>query len=692
MRLVRSLVPSLALVAALSAADPAPSAAPLVVRVADGAKLVKDWDASIYAKVWSDPAAEALRAAWTEALTGIQAEVGFDPVAALSAMRGLHVAFLGMQGGEPKIHMRVDLGTFAAPVLAQLRKDADKGQPKQVAGADEAVGDEKATFARFGNVLVFALNCDPQPAAPAGESSAALALDLDAKRLVDLIAPAIPAEKKAEFDNFVKNAAAYLGQWKYRGDIVPEGIRERLEANVPTPGTQPVDRAVLARLPATTLMAVAYGFDGKAYWKLGGEALLTQIDGAMHPGAAVGPEQTAQEIQGLLNSMGVNASLQEVVEGLSGTSLLAITQSAPFPALTIALPRSAPLDQLLGLALSQIGGALPEEGQSAPIVIPGAPIPVPITLLRDAKHWVLSTDPMLAGTWSGGAPGGFADSPMAKTLYAKAPADAALLGASDTPAVLRTVQGLLGFVLASNDSLTPQQKQAINGALTKLAANASTGYVFTGNDAKGSRTEVRGLVGSGVVPVMVGAVVAGAVMSKRMNDQIFDGGQPAVEDAAVTPEAKAIDTLSGVLFQAQMQFKGANYVDQDGDSTGEYGTLAELTGLVALPGGNPADNLAAGLDLTAGYTYAVYLPDAAGAAFSMGSEARVADKAAADAQESKFVIYGWPSEGAGAGRMFAVDQGGIIFESPYTGAAPVWNALYNGQGWDGIPAWQPAQR
>lgn len=688
MHLSRILIaPTLAAVA-ICAGEAAP--APVTLRVADGAELVKAWDSSIYAKVWGDPAAAALRAKWAESIKQIQAEIGFDPVAAVAGIKGCEVRFLGMAAEDkPRLHVRVDLGAAAAPLFAMLGKEEMANKKKQVAGADEALGDEHGTLARFGTVVVFAVNTEPVPAAPAGTSPAAVALDLDAKLLVDSIAGGIPADKKAEFDKVVKNLAPYLGLWKYRGDIVPEGVRERLDANVPTPGTMPADRSLLARLPATTLMAVSYGFDGKAYWKAAGETMMLQIDEAMHPGAPAGAAATAQELQGYLQAMGIEASLQQIIEGLSGTSLLALTQSAPFPAITIAVPRSKPMDQLLGFGIAQIGGALPEEGQTAPVVFPG--VPVAISLLRDKTHWVLTTDAVLTSTWSSGAPGGFADTPMAKTLYAVAPKDAALLGASDTPAVLRTIQGYLGMVLAGNDDLTPEQKQSINGALIRLAAAASTGYVFTASDAKNSRTEVRGLVGSGIVPVLIGAATFGMVMK----NQVMGGDGIEMDEAkAETPDGRAIETLGSVLFPAQFQFQGGTYADQDGDGVGEYATLAELMGKRPAPGRAQGEVLAEGFadDGTRdGFHYSIYLPDAKGAALD-GAGGRKADKAAADAQERAFVVYAWPVEAAGGSRSFAVDQTGVVYEAPYTGKAPAWNALYGGQGWDGVPAWQPAQR
>ncbi len=687
---LRPLVPTVAL-AALFAGEPAAVPAPATLRVADGPQLAKAWDASLYAKVWADPATAPLRAKWAESLKQIETEIGFDPIATMLGMQGVEIRFLGMAGeNKPKFHIRADLGADAAKLFAVISKEG-KGKVKQVAGADEAFGDEDGTIARFGKVVVIAIHCEPKPAAPSAASPAAIAIDIDAKRVVDAVAPTIPADKKAEFDKIVKNVTPYLGTWQYRGDIVPEGIREQLNANVTTPGVQPVDRSVLARLPTTTLMAAGYGFDGKAYWKAAGDTMMIQIDEAMHPGAVVGAAATAKEIQQFLTMVGVEASLQEIIEGIRGTSVIAVTQSAPFPAVTIAFPRSKSLDQLLAFGMSQIGGAVPEEGQTVPVSIPGMDVPIAITLLRDKTHWVISTDPVLLATWSSGAPGGFADTAMAKTLYAKAPKDAVLLGASDTPAVLRTIQGFLGLAMAANKDLTPEQKQSINGAIIRLASIASTGYVFSGVDAKSSKSEVRGLIGSGLVPMFVGAATFGMVMKSNMANQM-----DAMEDGAQasSPDAKAIDALGSVLFPAQFQFQGGVYLDQDGDGIGEYATLPELLGKRAAPGRAQAEKMAEGFadDGTRdGFRFTIFLPDGKGAG-TAGDGGRKTDKAAADAQEKTFVIYGWPVDAAAGSRAFAVDQTGVVYEAPSTGKAPAWNELYGGQGWDGVPAWQPAQR
>ncbi|MEK7411731.1 MAG: hypothetical protein AAB263_00270, partial [Planctomycetota bacterium] len=442
-------------------------------------------------------------------------------------------------------------------------------------------------------------------------------------------------------------------------------------------------RTLLARLPATTLLALAWGFDGKAYWKAESANVLAEFDKALLGGSA-GPEATAKQIQEMLKQFGVEASVQELIEGLTGTGFVAVTQGVPFPALTIALPRSKAMDQLITAGLQQLDSKPPDEGQSGAIMLPN--IPLPITVVRDKAAWVVTTDPMLAGSWSSGAAGGFAESTMAKTLYAKAPAHASLLGASDTPALLRTIQGYLGMALPSL-GLGQDEQQAINTALTKLSMLAATGYLYQAVDAKGLQFEVRGLVGLGLVPISATAAMYGMRSSSPAEVAL------AAASAASAADEGALVRLSTQLFAAEFQFQGGAYCDQDGNGVGEYGTLAELTGKLAAPGQKQSETLVEGFTdgaSVSGYTYAIFLPDGKGAALTHSDKARTADKAAAKEQEKHFVIYAWPEQADA--RMFAIDQNGVVYERPATGKAPAWNELYDGKGWDQKPTWQPTQR
>jgi hypothetical protein len=539
MNVIRHLVPSLLAVAAATAGE----AAPVEVGIADGQTLAAHWKASIYAKVLADPSAAALRQQLDEQLAKATAELGFDPLAALVASKGFRARFLGMLAPEePKLTVQVDLGTFAQPLMAAWgkRPGAEKAQ---VAGADEALtwpGESTpGTVARFGAILAAAAGQPPAlgPVAPIDGDVVAV---VDAKRLVEAVRPGIPPEDIAEFEETVAAMGRYLAVWTYRGNLVPEGWKETLVAGIGSPGAKPVDRALLGRLPATTMLVGAVGLDGSVFWAAERANLLDVIDRQTHPDAPLGAAATEAEINAQLKEFGLSCDLAGLCAGLSGTWALSISQSAPFPAGTLIAPRSPVTDELVGLLVAQVQGQLPAEGAS--VILPLDGMPVPLSLVRDSKAWLLTSDAMLAGSFAGGQPGGWADTAAAKTALAKAPADAFFLGASDTPAVLRTVHGLLGMFLNMAGDMPMDQKRAILEGLQRAAAAVSTGYAYCASDGKRTTWESRGIIGIGVFPVIGGI---GALLSPKAEPieliepeievQTLPEPQPEAEPAPAAP-------------------------------------------------------------------------------------------------------------------------------------------------------------
>ncbi|MEK7411728.1 MAG: hypothetical protein AAB263_00255, partial [Planctomycetota bacterium] len=446
-------------------------------------------------------------------------------------------------------------------------------------------------------------------------------------------------------------------------------------------GGKAVDKAVLARLPATTLMTLAFGCDGKGYWKAAGNALLSNIDSAMHRGAPVGAEATATEIRTIMQAMGIEGGLQQVIESIDGTIVVALTQGAPVPGMTIALPRAKAIDQLVGIGLAQAQVEMPAEGQSAMMPLPPG-VPVALSLLRDKTHWVLSTDPMLLATWPSGAPGGFADTAMAKTLYTKAPANAYLLGASDTPTVIRTIQGYVGMAMGMARDLSAQQKQAINAAMTKLASNAATGYLFATQDDKGGRLELRGLFGGAVFPAIIAAIAVPNLMESRVTAN----------------ESATAATLKSGVFPAQITFQAGGYQDADADNVGEHGLLSELTGLRAtnkIAAGSikllqgPLAQANGGF-VANGYHYMIYLPDGKGGAIgepagdqTMARPSIIDGTTVKDAndQEMYWVAYAWPVSRDTGRRMFVMLNDGQVRSEYWNGQEPKWNDVFGGGTW-----------
>ena len=695
MRPLRLLAPSL-LACALVAAEPAPIAE---VRMANGVDLIAHWDASLVGQAWQDPANERVRAMWAEQMHEIKQKVGFTPVELIAAMSqaDLRVVSDGTVVDKPSVLAQVDLGALAEPLWALVTKEG-KLESVTVAGADAAVAfsesaEWRALLARFGSTLVLGFNAaDPVKPGNLPKPTADLTGTLHMAGFIELMDGLAQSgvSGNAEGVAAMRKQFAELGLTKavYSMALVPEGIRERFESdNRTNPGMTPVDRTVLGLLPATTLMAVAVGFDGKAYWAANRDQLAASaMDLQTNAGMEVTVDQAFTKANELLNSVGITSTVEQLVEGVSGTCVFALTPGMPMPGMTFALPRSPALDQALGVGAQQLQADLPKEGESVALPIPN--LPMPLTIACAKGHWVITTDLQLGNDWLAGTPGGWNDTEAAKTAFAVAPKDAYLIGASDTPQVLRMVSGYLGMGLAFAKDLPPADKQAILGAVNRLAAKAATGYLVAGSGGLGQMVEGRGVMGAFAGPFAVIGGVGGTVAyfnSRQEHDA------PVAMNMDADP-AVATATLKSSIFPAQVQFQVGAYVDNDGNGRGAYGTLPELGGLAPInhQGKNLnliTPKLASGVDQ--GWAYQVYLPLGDNDAISgnEGDGVRPVEATHID-QETRFVCYAWPAD-AFAGLMFAIDATGTVYSAPFTGGMgmPEWYALYGEPTWSGTPVW-----
>lgn len=686
---LRLLTPLLACCAAAAAEQP-----PMMTfQVNDGARLMQRFEASIYAKLWNDRVMESTRTSVTAALNEVESELKFAPRDLLAALRYAAIRMIGFREPadpltgkpEPLVDVHADIGEFAKILFARSRERRSDLDFPQVAGADEAMAypfvgsgqkPQRMTLARFGSRLSGVLG-DQVPAAPAtitpGEAD--FSLGIDYHTIMQMVAKQSPndADQQAALEAFAL-LKQYLAPATWDATLVPEGIRERVRQDITYPGVKPVDRALFARLPENTLMALAVGFDSAKLW--------TAIEPAVLAGAAkeqpgLTREQFVAAIEQQLTDNGLQLSFAELTAGINGSVLIAVTPGAPFPAVTIALPRSKAIDQVVRLAAASQQLELPAEGSNGPLAIPN--LPLPVTMIVDRNYWVITSDPSVPTTWNAGGKG-WSSSPAMTLALEQAGADAAVIGASDTPAVLRTAGGFLALVPFPD----AKDKQTATVLLARAAAAASTGYLVGRQQGKTWEVQARGLLGFGAVPAISAAIAIPNLLKARSS----------ANDAAI------VTALRSGVFPAQIQFQAGGYADQNGDNVGEYGFLAELAGgtIIGQPESLrvsllPSEWNAAQPTLH-GYHFACWLPDGKGGALGAGAGPRAQNAAAAKAQSERFVVYAWPADG-GELPVFALTQAGTIYSSSETEIGPqgpAWNALFGADGWEGEPQWEPHRR
>jgi len=132
------------------------------------------------------------------------------------------------------------------------------------------------------------------------------------------------------------------------------------------------------------------------------------------------------------------------------------------------------------------------------------------------------------------------------------------------------------------------------------------------------------------------------------------------------------------LAAAETTFVTRCIVDQNGNGSGEYGFLQEMTGYViprgraaVLPTGEGISSAlgktdANGISTKSGYCFQLWLPTAAGVATHEGAKTVPAASALdAPAQETRWACYSWPVQHGSTGyRVFVVNQQAEVYQAP----------------------------
>lgn len=686
------IVPLLLTTLGLSAAEQPPI---MELLVSDGPRLVQRWESSLYAKLWNDRVMEANRAKVAEQMAAMSEGLGVSPMELLASLASLHLRVddlitppAGATGSpEALVSLQADLGQLAARIMTLAQeKDPDSVENIVVAGADQALrrkpSDGKPTdavvLARYGSRLVVSNQAEPPKPWAVTPADADLSFTIDYRSFMAKAAEQAKNDPQQQMVfEALKNAKgldAYFAPVMWDMTVVPEGVRERIRQDVVYPGVKPADRTLFARLPVNTLMALAVGFDSQAYWTLL-EPLMLDLLAKQQPGMT--REQLVQSVDEQLAGLGMPLTFPDLVQAINGTVLIAVTPGAPFPAITLAVPRSKAIDHGLRFAAAMNQWELPAEGASGPLPIPN--VPLPVTLIADKNYWVVTSDPTVATSWSAGG-NGWNASPAMTLAFEKAGADAPIIGASDTGAVLRTAGGFLALIPFPD----AKDKQTATVLLARAAAAASTGYLVGRQRGKTWELEARGIMGLGAIPMLSAAIAIPTLLETR----------------AKASDVSVVSLLRSGVFPAQIQFQAGAYVDQNGDNIGEYGFLAEMAGgaITGQPDTLKLSLLPEAWNATQpsvhGYRFSCWLPDGKGGALAASDGLRAQNAAAAKAQSERFVVYAWSADDASK-PVYALTQTGTIYSNtgvPVGAHGPAWNALFDGAGWENDPAWEPHRR
>ena len=136
-------------------------------------------------------------------------------------------------------------------------------------------------------------------------------------------------------------------------------------------------------------------------------------------------------------------------------------------------------------------------------------------------------------------------------------------------------------------------------------------------------------------------------------------------------ETAAIASLKAIA-TAQAQFQKRAAADEDLDGWGEYGSIGEMTGQVAVRGSGAtiqpavlATSMASlngnGESVKRGYLYRLFLPDASGSGVGEIAGGGAGAGVDADQAEVTWCCYAWPIQYSQSGvRTFFINQGGEV--------------------------------
>ena len=636
------------------------------VTAPDFARTRERFAKSIYAMIWQHPMLAEARAKLERESADAEAKGRPSPLKICSALTEAHFTFWGLtpEKMNPKLRLQFDIGDYAETVWQYLGEQGEAVPAPD--GADAAFlkdgGKERA--ARFGSTIVLSHLADPVKA-DVSASEHDFVAHARLNELFKLIA-ALPDVDKAALEKARQSLQSEHMQASVQ--IKEQGILEHFSMDYSgerIPGS--VDLEIFNALPKECLLVGAMHSSG-AFMK-------QQLQDA-----GIEADPAIRQIDMVLQNFGTN--YVDLVGGINGTIAFAITPAAPFPALSVYLPRSAEVDALLSGLLAQINLAVPAEG--TPMALPIPNVPILVQLGKNDSHWILSSDAMHMQGLLKKTAATFAEGPLSAVMKQQAGTGCSVIGAYDTQKIIALVMQYLAFIP------DPEIKMQLSDLLLKIQQRVEPGYMVLNQIDKGFTYRAEGLFGGyfSVVPVIAAIAIPNLLESRVTANQ-----------------SAATATMRSAIFPAQIQFQAGAYNDSDANGVGRYGFINELSGNVAVAGAEAGD-----LQLimgplaqpnepaqAVGYYFKVYLPHGKGRAFKNAKQIRNAQLNAEGDMEMRFIVYAWPISAETGRQIFAMTQDGqiVVPEEPYNYEydavnLPPWNLIWGEDGrWgDKLKGWK----
>jgi type II secretory pathway pseudopilin PulG len=623
--------------------------------------------------------------------------LGFSPFEIPAALSSAQFTMFGLSASAskdelaawkqaPDFQLQAGLGKLAAPLFSKFK---EQGKSTTILGAAEAAtfetnGDKRTTLVRLGEQLIFASQAKRLLPSIISAKGHDLSMTLNGQFIRDTFLADMNVADRPTAEAFMSALHRFLVPIKTTMDIHSHHVSTRIEAQTMLPFMTPIDMSLCRHLPANAYSVYATAIDGKILWNDLVRPLLTA---AAQTDKKTPADLLAQADQ-QLSKLGITSSIENLVSGIRGTTMMAQTPGAPLPGYTLVIPRSPGTDQALGALMKMVNSELPSEGKSLPISVPN--LPIPLTLICDATHWVATSDATLASTWTTTKDGGWLASPLGKLALEKSTKETFLLAASDSAAELRAMQGYLTLAMGAFP-LEPKQKQAVMRGYSNLIANAGLSYEVMHQKDGTLVSEGQSMIGASSIAVV--AIIAAIAIPNLLESRV------------AANEAAASTTLKAGVFPAQIQFQAGGYRDLDHDNVGEYGFLGELSGGPIAGQANdlqlalltPTERWNKPLPEANGYRFAMFLADGKGGAFGAEDQQPAGLSENANEGERSFIAYAWPIDEDSGRRAFAITHVGTVYATQakeLDGKAPAWNTLFGGEGknWKDEPQWQHYNR